>query len=103
MSEPAVRRASRMAEGVGFEPTRVFPPSGFQDRPDSQVPCTPPRPLYVKIDAARARGGIQRATVSGPMRSSRSVMAPMVRRSTVYSGRICLVFRSKGARMIESP
>jgi len=37
-----------MAEGVGFEPTRAVKPSGFQDRPDSQIPCTPPRQLYAK-------------------------------------------------------
>src|SRR5438309_6295118 len=43
-TDPSGRYAV-LAEGVGFEPTRVFPPSGFQDRPDSQVPCTPPRPL----------------------------------------------------------
>ncbi len=36
-------RRRLVAEGVGFEPTRASRPSGFQDRPDSQVPCTPPR------------------------------------------------------------
>ena len=33
---------------MGFEPTKASRPSGFQDRPDSQVPCTPPRQLYAK-------------------------------------------------------
>ena len=43
-TDPSGRYAV-LAEGVGFEPTRAVKPSGFQDRPDSQVPCTPPRPL----------------------------------------------------------
>src|SRR2546422_7630742 len=46
-TDPSGRRAV-LAEGVGFEPTRASRPSGFQDRPDSQIPCTPPRQLYAK-------------------------------------------------------